>query len=371
MNTKILSILMMLVIAAHVVSTSAVIASQKKRLQSQSASGEVPETREQVANRYMGIYHTATGLDFDTETIFSKDGFAVEDLAEEEKKLIIDSDNGISVDEFTGAIFQKVKPVLAFKAFEKMKELVPFTEAQRTCLEEGHCADQLLHKITFLAKACYDNDNTVEDLKNKITESEYTLNLGSDINSFSTNYVEEQQQTQVRSRGGPHNMHILHSEAGWIALHNVLTQLFFGGPGFSGWFKGYGKSAANYEEFFDQLREFMGIAEGSDEMGDMASQVQHMPPPMQRAFGCIGDDTDGVGCKNEMTFSTWRCALAGLNFNTPLVDMEVAEAARKVAQISVREAARIAARLEADRIAARIAAEEAARAEEEAARHED
>ena len=43
MNTKILSILMMLVIAAHVVSTSAVIASEKKRLQSQSASASTDD----------------------------------------------------------------------------------------------------------------------------------------------------------------------------------------------------------------------------------------------------------------------------------------------------------------------------------------
>lgn len=347
MNTKILSILMMLVIAAHVVSTSAVIASEKKRLQSQTDSGVVPETKEQVANRYMGIYHTATGADFDTETIFSKDGFVVPALAEQEKELIIDSDNGISVNEFTDAIFQEVKPVLTFKAFEKMKELVPFTEAQRTCLEEGHCANQLLHKITFLAKTCYDNDNTVEDLKNKITESEYTLNLGSDINSFSTNYVEEQQQEQLKpesdehGEGGAHHLYTLKNEDGWIVLHNVLTQLFFTGVGFSGWFKGYGKNAANYQEFFDQLEEYMGIAEDSDEMDDMEGLVQYMRPPMQRAFRCIGDDTAGVGCKNEMTFSTWRCALAGVNFNTPLVDMEAAEAARKVAQQEAREAARL------------------------------
>ena len=322
MNTKILSILMMLVIAAHVVSTSAVIASEKKRLQSQSASAETDDV--------VPEFGIDANTQFESLTSDQKAEMAWETLNEIQQNdpetvqhlgnlANLTENNYLGNQDFTDST-----DALAFKKFEGLKEDAPYSDDQKTCLRYGGCALDLLTQITTLATNGY-NDFLLEDLHNKITSEEYTLTEKSRIQSFSTNYDVQQKEGQLN--GDVHHLHILKDIRGWGTIQVILSHML--SPGFADYMREslpLDMIPNNHEGFFLTLKGYMGQVLAH--MAAARPTDEEAAPPtdeeiaMGNAMSCIENfvDGDGNGCNNEVIFSTWRCAINGLKFDPVMVN---------------------------------------------------
>lgn len=330
MNTKILSILMMLVIAAHVVSTSAVIASEKKRLQSQSASAQTDDVVPEFGIDANTQFTTVDKNQLAQKTI-NNHGQTVDLQVLQEKPAYEKAKTEVLAYEKA----QREEKALAFKEFERIKEKAAYTARQKVCLQIGGCAQDFLEQITRLSKECIANF-PLEDLQSKINDSPYTLEKSSIYQSLSTTEVSDIEGGQLDSEGN-HNLHKLGGNAGWENIQTLLSDIFNGvnldpdttepRTNFATWFKiqnddpEAGKdwepsmgNPINHEQFFLMLKQFVGI-----EMQYQRPLLREGKIAMNLSWSCIIDDSNGNGCFNEVVFSTWRCGLVEMEFNQAMV----------------------------------------------------